>query len=149
MSEAESVRAAVVDAFLAATKEMADVVARAETARIELSGRLAQCHAAARLFGFDLLAAAEEASPGLASTLAQITKPRAASKRTSIREIVLDAGKKAYPKPITVRALRSTLSEAGYAIHEKTVGVALNRMRKTGEFRRDGRDWYYVATEGK
>lgn len=106
----------------------------------------ADCHSAARLFGFDILTElairnsnSHTEPPPLHSQPAALPKPK------SIKTMVLEEAKKAFPNPVRASVLRKTLQEArGEELHEKTVGMTLYRLLKAGRLRRDNWDWYYI-----
>lgn len=124
---------------------------------MEILGQQAQdCHAAARVLKFDLIAAAVAGdgepkpteSPKIMNASPQAALPNAAGK--SIREAILNYARAAYPKPVHATALRVELEKARGVLHEKTIGMSLYRLSKEGLVRREGRkDWFYVPPEGE
>ena len=89
--------------------------------------QMADCRAAARLFGV---------------TLPEAVPDAAVSK--TVGDVAVAAGMAAYPNPVRASAIRELLSRNGRDVHEKSVGVALNRLKHAGRFRCVGRDWYFV-----
>ncbi len=99
-----------------------------------LAAQISDCFAAARLFGFDLVAAFGAAPVGKSGP--------------TIKDLVLEAAELAYPNPVEAAGIRRALAAAGHVIHEKTVGMTLYRLSVKGYVRRDGKQaWYFIPPD--
>jgi hypothetical protein len=61
----------------------------------------------------------------------------------TIKELVLDAVRRAYPAPIRAVDIQRKLTGAGH-IYPKTVGMNLFRWSQVGRARCEGRQWFLV-----
>lgn len=159
-SEAEAAKRAIVDrfretadAYNASTEKVAQLeaaIAAEKEFQSALQNVASDCYSAARLFNFDLIKEFNETV--LAKQHSEhrpevaITPPPApqATKPLLIKDLVLQAAQQAYPNAVRASALREALGAAGHSIHEKTIGMTLYRLLKSGIVRRTGRDWYFV-----
>lgn len=113
------------------------------------------CHAAARVLGFDLVAEAsavpqEGASvsePALEQIIPPPSPPPISASSMSIRDEVLERARLAYPAAVKATALRAELEKHRGALHEKTIGMTLYRLSRDGLVERDGRNWFFVPPE--
>jgi hypothetical protein len=114
----------------------------------KLSEAAQDCHSTARLFGFDLVAAAAATAHHEAQQTPQVEMPPPAPAVTQrprkIKDYVLEAAKQAYPNPVRATLLRKHLEEQGVTVHEKTMGMTLYRLSTQGLIKREGRDWFFV-----
>lgn len=169
--------ATIVDKRDALLKEKKDV--RAERERLaardrEIDRELADCRAAARVFGLSIDFPAEDDGEGGSRsrliyhlTPEQIVKATEASSRAfaelqskrqpkadaviakqvmpRIGDIVLDRLKAAGSDGSKAAPIQQYI-ETTYAtkVHEKTVGMTLYRLSKEGKVRRDGHTWFFV-----
>lgn len=121
----------------------------------DLMAQISDCFAAARVFGFDLVAEFQRSAQNISrqldlktpeprtANLADIPPVAAARSEPTIRDLVLSAIRKAHPKAVRASTIRRELANLGHATHEKTVGMTLYRLSKDGLTRRvGGRDWY-------
>jgi|GEM_PF-5840945 len=61
------------------------------------------------------------------------------------REIIMDALKKVFPKPLRAAELRQIIEQRiGRPIHTKTPGMTLYRLGEEGLVRREGHSWFAV-----
>jgi len=115
-----------------------------------LSAAAQDCYAAARLFGFDIVAESaafndEKPDAGLSSIP---PKPPVLPKGKSIKEIVLEIAEKAYPNSLRASDVRLKIEELrGEKLHEKTIGMTLYRLSVDGVMRRDGWNWFFVPLD--
>jgi uncharacterized protein (UPF0335 family) len=123
-----------------------------------LEAKAQDCHAAARLFGFDVVAAAASIDaqntthgppqiPPSNTIPPKIAKSNEDTGGINIRQFVLDEAQRAFPDPVRAKNLRESLKAKGRDVHDKTMGMTLYRLSKEGEMRRDGWDWYYVKNK--
>lgn len=128
--------------------ELRQTIASAEAELKKLEIKAYECHAASRLFGFDLQDVIIKRDNGSSFTLGTVTNqtvPKTLSKRPSIKELVLIEAQKAYPNPIRAANVRQTLEAIREEkLHEKTIGMTLYRLLKEGKLRREGWDWYFL-----
>lgn len=114
---------------------------RLQARRGEIQRQLEDCHAAARLFGIAL----DDPPPRGA---ARVTPNGNGNReKLSVRLMVLEELKQAFPHPVRAGTVRKLLQEKGINVHEKTVGMTLYRLSLGDRplSRRSGRlDWYYV-----
>ena len=135
-------------------------VERVQAHQRELAQQINDCFAAARLFGFDLMAEFQREAKGdprqptlrspdpLIPELMPVPAAHSIRNGPSIKEIVLAAAQAAYPDSVRAAQIRSELAERGHAIHEKSVGVAFYRLSVKGLVERRGKeDWYFVPQE--
>lgn len=134
-------------------------VERMQAHQQALMAQINDCFAAARLFGFDLLAEFKhdansdpsqlplQALDPIAPPLFPVPAAPASRGRPKIKDLVLEAAEKTYPMPVKASDIRRDLASRGHAIHEKTVGMTLYRWVRKGRMRRTGRDWYFVPLE--
>lgn len=141
-----------------AHKNVQDNADRLQAHERELMAQISDCFAAARVFGFDLIAEFQRTakivsqqlplrtSDRTASDLLREVSPVAAARsEPTVRDLVLSAIERAHPNPVRASTLRRELANIGHATHEKTVGMTLYRLSKEGGVRRvGGRDWYFV-----
>jgi len=124
----------------------------------ELMVKINDCFAAARLFGFDLVAEFKSEANGdprqptlqapdpITPSLSPVPAMPGAKEGCSVKTLVLDALERAYPNPIRAGGVRKDLASRGYITHDKTVGMTLYRWSLVGCARRAGRDWYFVPS---
>lgn len=113
-------------------------VERVQTHQRALLAQINDCFAAARLFGIELSQSPES-----------VDLPRRISSRhQSIKALVLEAVRMAYPNPVRAADVRRDLASRGHIIHEKTVGMTLYRWSQKGRVRREDRDWYFIPKPG-
>lgn len=153
MGDSVAAKAAVIQEFRRlATRysQINAIIADLNAEKQGLEARANDCHAAARLFGFDLIAEAAKLdgppqSPS-APALSGALPPEAPAPKTqiSVRKFVLNAAKMAHPQSVRASDLRHELEQAGMETHEKTVGMTLYRLLKKGLVRRVKADWFYV-----
>lgn len=114
----------------------------------ELSAQAQDCHSTARLFGFDLIAAAAAQAHSETNAAPPVEMPPPApsvpQRPNSIKVYVLEAARQAFPNPVRATQLRKQLEEQGINVHEKTMGMTLFRLKKEGLVERQGRDWFFV-----
>ena len=113
---------------------------KAARAQVEAEGQTQQsllavsndCHAAARLLGFDLIAAL--------AAFSQVAPPQ------SIADSVLALTEAAYPEPVRAAWLQAEIEkQRGARLHFKTIGMSLYRLSKQGLVERKGqKDWVFV-----
>lgn len=123
----------------------------------ELQRRAEDCHAAARVFGFDIMETIKQQqmeiaaqTPGAAPqppTQELPAAPPVLARITTIKDAVLDAAKHAYPKHILAADIRKQLADQGIKVHEKTIGMTLYRWLKVGAVKRDGWKWFFVPED--
>lgn len=107
----------------------------------EIDLEIADCEAAARVFGVQLAKPEEYETQELGVRL-QID-PNV----TSVRVAVLKMLKDTHPRPVQASELRTRLEHLGYDIHEKTVGMTLYRLSKAKKAQRTGLKWCFVPQE--
>ncbi len=83
----------------------------------------------------------EEAVKETKEDVADETSGDKVDNSASIRELVLDRLKIAGSGGSDAATIRSALPQG---LHEKTVGMTLYRLSKSGMARREGRTWFYV-----
>lgn len=98
---------------------------------------LRKAHQVAKLFGFTI----------------ESTPPRslgAFTRADTVQAFVLRQAREAFPGYVRATALQEEYEAlSGRRLHDKTVGVALDRLCKAGLVRREGRkDWYAVQMNG-
>lgn len=133
--------------ILAKYRELKHTIAAAEAELKKLEVKAFECHAASRLFGFDLeeVLKVDNGTPSLFKTVNDPSVPKTLSKRPSIKELVLIEAQKAYPNPIRAANVRKTLEAIREEkLHEKTIGMTLYRLLKEGKLRREGWDWFLL-----
>lgn len=110
----------------------------------ELVASAQDCHAAARLFDLDLVAAAAAQTHQEAPT--PLTRASYGSPEPpSVKEFVLREAEAAHPNPVRASALRKLYQDKfGPELHEKTIGMTLYRLSRKQALRRRGIDWYFV-----
>jgi hypothetical protein len=82
---------------------------------------IADCFAAARVLGIEL--SAGEAKPS-------VGRPAA------VKAFIMNAVKASHPSPISTSEIKNRLRFHGWLVHEKTAGVCLNRLTKSGHIAR-------------
>lgn len=123
----------------------------------ELAARGADCEAAARVFGFNLVAemaalfdvSQNQASLGVVPQGPAEPPPLPASalpKGPTVKDLVLEVAQQAFPNPIKASAIRKELANRGIQTHDKTIGMTLYRWARDGRLRREGWKWYFVPT---
>ena len=134
-------------------------VERTQAHQQALMAQINDCFAAARLFGFDLLAEFKHEAKGdptqlplqgpdpIAPPLSPVAAASASRGHRKIKDLVLEEAKDAHPSPVRAAEIRRKLATQGRAIHEKTVGMTLYRLSEVGCVRRDGWDWYFVPPD--
>lgn len=162
MPEIDVIKAATVARFRDIATRYADNQAAIAnlTKDQEQLGQLAQrCYATAELFGFDLLAevakltAIEQPSQtavqvaAASATMTAVTTV-AAQRPATIREIIVEAARQAFPRAVRSADLRRQLQSRGMSVHEKTVGMTLYRLSREQIMRREGKaDWFFVPDD--
>lgn len=64
------------------------------------------------------------------------------------REVILDALREAFPKPMKAAQLREIIEERlGREIHYKTPGMTLYRLAEANEVYRKGHQWYLMTED--
>lgn len=130
-----AVRSAIVQRcreLCAENDQTEEAILRLQAHQRSLAEQIKGCLAAARVFGFDLV---PDCRPEPSET---------DSNRPTIRDLVLDAARQAYPAPIRAHELRRQLAARGYPTHEATARMYLYRWFRKGLIRRDGFNWYFV-----
>lgn len=135
-------------------------VERVQAHQRELMCQIHDCFAAARLFGFDLVGEFQREAQGdprqptlrgpdpITPPLAPVPAISFGREGPTIKTLVLNAAKAAYPHPIRAKEVRHNLGSSGHAIHEKTVGVVLYRLSVKGLVKRKGKeDWYFIPPD--
>jgi hypothetical protein len=134
-------------------------VERMQQHQLGLMAQINDCFAAARLFGFDLVAEFQHEAKGDPSQLPlQAPNPiipplfpvgatPTPRRERKVKDLVLDAVEAAHPLPAKVADIRRDLADKGIAIHQKTVGMSLWRWLRNGRVRREGQNWYFVPPE--
>lgn len=136
-----------------AIDEAQAVIDKSKRRQEELARVQDDCFAASRLFNFDLGAGyAEWREQRIASqaALGRVASPSSPpGPRRPVREVILEAAEKAYPNPVRASDLRKLLADQGLLVHEKTVGMTLYRLSRSGQMlRRKGTiDWYFKPRE--
>jgi hypothetical protein len=103
------------------------------------------CHAAGRLFGFDVVA---ESASHQSSQNTQIGAPQIAISHKSIKEEILEVAENVYPGPVRASSLQKYLEQKrGEELHDKTIGMTLYRLSKKGLMKREGWDWFFVPPD--
>ena len=70
--------------------------------------------------------------------------------RSGFRDFALNLLKANSPHPLRANKLRLEAErQLGKRFHEKTAGMTLYRLSRTGAVRRDGWDWYYVTPSAR
>jgi hypothetical protein len=108
--------------------------------------------AAARVFGFDLNDEYSRwVSNAATNTIVADTPPTPIMKTTrelTVKDIVLQAIKDAYPKSVRAAQLRKLLEQRGVSVHSKTVGMTLYRLSRDGDVKRIGKaDWFFIPED--
>ena len=107
------------------------------------------CHAAARLFNFDLVGESSTLLTRNLTTKEDSSGSKTAQKRT-VREFILDEAKKAHPNPVRAGLIQKALeAERGEKVHYKTVGMTLYRLSIDGLMKRNKYDWFFVPEENR
>jgi len=137
-------------ASLERQKQLAEAQQRESAVQSEITARANDCYAAARLLGFDLIAALATSQSQQAEVSEAVTAPQAhtaqiISPAKSIREAVLELAKSAYPEPVRASTLQDEIEKQRGPLHFKTIGMSLYRLSREGLVRRKGqKDWFYV-----
>jgi hypothetical protein len=107
------------------------------------------CHAAARLIGFDLIAALGAFNQQQANATIHAPPPQQViAPQKPIADVVLDMAQAAYPEPVRAKALQEAIENDRGPLHYKTIGMTLYRLSKEGKVRREGqKDWFFVPPE--
>lgn len=142
----ETAVTAVVEQFRAIAteyKENSEEISRLQLRQGELELKAQDCYAAARLFGFNL--AVEAAVADTTRLPKKGNVPLAPPLHTkTIREMVMEEVKNAYPQPVRATPLRNKLEEVRKErLHDKTIGMTLYRLLKENFVKRVGKDWFY------
>jgi hypothetical protein len=136
-------------------------VERMQQHQLGLMAQINDCFAAARLFGFDLVAEFQHEAKGDPSQLPlQAPEPiipplfpvgatPTPRRERKVKDLVLDAVAAAFPLPAKVADIRRDLASKGITIHQKTVGMSLWRWLQHGCVRREGQSWYFVPPENR
>ena len=107
----------------------------------EATEKLKKCDAMASLLGLTLT----DIIDGLRDRQAAVLPPVV---KNTVREMVLDIARAAYPKPIRAKAVQTQLEQArGEKLHYKTIGMTLYRLSKDDLMRREGYDWFFVPPD--
>ena len=130
---------------------------KAARAQVEAEGQTQQsllavsndCHAAARLLGFDLIAALAAFSQVEANAAIHSAPPpqqQVIAPPQSIADSVLALTEAAYPEPVRAAWLQAEIEkQRGARLHFKTIGMSLYRLSKQGLVERKGqKDWVFV-----
>jgi len=132
-------------------------VERMQAHQQQLAAQINDCFAAARLFGFDLVAEFQREASGdpsqlplqalVPTTLAPV--PALASPRggPKIKDLILEVVEKVYPQSIGALDVGRDLANQGHAIHKKTPEMNLHRWLKKGCVERDGTKWRFVPSD--
>jgi hypothetical protein len=124
----------------------------------ELAAKANDCEAAARLFGFNVVAEMARVfeQEQTQVPLDVVPKPAAApapipstapQKGPTVKDMVLDILRNAYPNPVRTSEIRQQLANRGIVTHEKTVGMSLYRWLRAGRIHRQGWDWFFANPE--
>lgn len=108
------------------------------------------CHAAARLLGFDLIAALATYNKDAANTAIHAPPPQQQIMGPTgpVSDVVLLMAELAYPEPVRAAALQAEIEKDRGPLHYKTIGMTLYRLSKQGLMRRQGqKDWFFVPPE--
>jgi len=157
----EAAKAAIVRRFQSVATEYHNSLERqkyhqgqAEAERqlqMQISTVANDCHAAARLLGFDLVAALAAANQQPPETQAVVPPPQTQqiiAPAKAIRDVVLEMAQAAYPEPIRAKAVQVEVEKSRGPLHWKTIGMTLYRLSKEGLMRRKGqKDWFFVPSE--
>ncbi len=164
-SDPKSTILEVTGAVVAEWHEAARIIADQQARQNALSARYADLQAAARVFGFDLdseyqiwMAKIVDAvasrigdnsvsinGPVTVTATAEAAPTIPPPKARTIKEIVLEAAKEAYPKAIRASGVRNLLGMQGFNVHDKTVGMTLYRLSREGAIKRVGKaDWFFI-----
>lgn len=151
----------VLDRFVvadAAETNAKEELAKAEANKKTVLAEYAACYQTANLFGFNLddewrdhlqrnnplLFPSDQIAPPPAASPA-LTAALTAEEPKTIKERILEAVERAYPKAVRAAVLRQYLEdEFRIKTHEKTVGMTLYRLLRDGYVRRKGWDWFFV-----
>jgi hypothetical protein len=111
---------------------------------------IADCEAAARVFGVELapvssvLGKASVSGAGWVRAHGVVGTPTVRT-TPSVRDLVTEQLQRAHPEPLRAAALRDWLLEhQKMDVHEKTVGMTLYRLAQKGLARRERHNWFWV-----
>lgn len=137
--------------YLAAVNDIEQAkqyIAGLEARQTQINTAFGECETAARVIGFDLIAAMNapdergESQPTVTALPSPTVVPH-----PSVREAVLAAAQAAYPSPVRATELRAQLEKVRGPLHEKTVGMTLYRLLRDHKMRREGRDWFFIPPD--
>lgn len=127
-------------AYTRERNEIQDILDRifteAEQKAKPYESRLAELDAGARTFGFKILAGADQDAVGSAED---------AEGGQLFKDGALRALREAYPRPLKAADIRSRVeADLARRFHDKTAGMTLYRLSKSGHVRREGHRWFFV-----
>jgi hypothetical protein len=128
-------------------QEQAELEAQQQQSLIAVAN---DCHAAARVMGFDLIAALASFNSSQANAVIHAAPPQQqiVSQAKPISDLVLLMAELAYPEPVRAATLQAEIEKERGPLHYKTIGMTLYRLSKQGLMRRKGqKDWFFVPPE--
>ena len=118
-------------------REQAD---RSEDGRLVAYEELLKFQSVGEAMGIDLFAMLENHKEMQREPFVHDQKPEP----LSVKEFVLSEVRRAFPNPMKAAEIRVKLEAAGQEVHEKTVGMTLYRLSKSGKVKREGIEWFFV-----
>jgi len=130
-------------------KSFKEKIAHLEAHQRELAQQARELAAAGRYFSIDMdVALGEQAQQSsfeiMEETPASTPIQPAPEKALSVRMLILEIARQAYPQPVQANGIRLELLKRGIHTHEKTPGMTCYRWSLEDFMRRSGRDWYFV-----